>query len=471
MKTLKTWIIFIMMGATWGILFWLTGSKTPWMIFTTQDKDSGIVVSLGDMAGRNYDRMGFDGGQILYVKTDGSWLVGTANGELRHISKDGSELWNHSVGSGLIRSIVMSPDQKTVYAGEKSPDGYLYAISVKSGDVLWKYRSYDVIGGEPDIRADPQVIHISIDRNGNIYAAAYRFTVNPNGQRSYISRILSFDKKGKIRWKFPENKNMDAWVNWGDISDHAGRYAFGTANYDKSKIENLEYNKNIYVLDYKDGSLIHEEGIPKAERFLSVTMRNGPSYSPDGKYLVTIVSDGRGMLFDADGHLLWTRTMAKAKEVNGTWFFAAGRDALFSNEGIVFGTINTFSRDNWQTPAPVIHPSSNSLFLFDRDGNYKFKYTAKAEIEEIAPASGIAALAIGRNVRNHNYKAHGAEIINLKDGSELNFYHTQGPLQSIAISDDGRWVAGIEVPAVTPEGSLLGAYRLHLWDRFESSKL
>ena len=79
-------------------------------------------------------------------------------------------------------------------------------------------------------------------------------------------------------------------------------------------------------------------------------------------------------------------------------------------------------------------------------------------------AGGLAALAVGRNVRNHDYEAHGAELVSLKDGSRLVRYHTKGPLQNIAISDDGTLMAGIEVPAVTPEGSLLGAYRLHIWN-------
>ena len=77
----------------------------------------------------------------------------------------------------------------------------------------------------------------------------------------------------------------------------------------------------------------------------------------------------------------------------------------------------------------------------------------------------MAALALGRNVRNHNYKAHGAAVVSLTDGNLLNEYHTAGPVQAIAISDDGASIAGIEVPAVTPEGNLLGAYRLHIWER------
>lgn len=41
-------------------------------------------------------------------------------------------------------------------------------------------------------------------------------------------------------------------------------------------------------------------------------------------------------------------------------------------------------------------------------------------------SSGIAAIAIGRNVRNHDYGAHGAAVISLVNGKELNRYHTKG---------------------------------------------
>ena len=152
MKQWKTTGLFFLLFATWLTLFWVTGSRTPWQMFTPRNQDDGIVVPLGEMAGRNYDRMGFEGGEIRYVPS-GGWLVGTANGELRLLSKEGGEKWSHPIGSGLIRSLSLSPDGKRVYVGEKSPDGYLYAMNTSSGDILWKFKGFDVIGGEPEDRS------------------------------------------------------------------------------------------------------------------------------------------------------------------------------------------------------------------------------------------------------------------------------------------------------------------------------
>ncbi len=85
-------------------------------------------------------------------------------------------------------------------------------------------------------------------------------------------------------------------------------------------------------------------------------------------------------------------------------------------------------------------------------------------MEELAFADNLVACAIGRNVRTHNYKAHGALLVDLRDGGKRAFFATEGPLQAIAVNDSGTQLAGVEAPAVTPQGKILGAYRLHIWD-------
>ena len=57
-----------------------------------------------------------------------------------------------------------------------------------------------------------------------------------------------------------------------------------------------------------------------------------------------------------------------------------------------------------------------------------------------------------------------ALIINGHEGKQLEFYPTEGPCQAIAISNDGSKMAGVEAPALTASGKVIGAYRLHIWD-------
>ena len=62
----------------------------------------------------------------------------------------------------------MSRDEKVVYAGEKSPEGTMYAMDVKNGDVLWTFRGDSLIGYEADIQSEPTAIDISTDAAGHV---------------------------------------------------------------------------------------------------------------------------------------------------------------------------------------------------------------------------------------------------------------------------------------------------------------
>ena len=87
-------------------------------------------------------------------------------------------------------------------------------------------------------------------------------------------------------------------------------------------------------------------------------------------------SDGRGMLFDAAGKVLWQRELSKPAQIDNVWINASGRDGFAAEAGVIFTTINTFNRENWQLPTPVEHPSNNSMFVFNYDGTFKYKYRA-----------------------------------------------------------------------------------------------
>ena len=66
---------------------------------------------------------------------------------------------------------------------------------------------------------------------------------------------------------------------------------------------------------------------------------------------------------------------------------------------------------------------------------------ADGTMEEIAFAGRLAACAVGRNVRTHNYKAHGALVMDLETGKKYSYFPTEGPCQAIGISPDGEWLA------------------------------
>lgn len=458
---IKNILILCLFALSCCALFWLTGSRTPWTTFRVSAGKDSVSVFLGDVPVENYDRMGFTRAQIKFVRSEDAWLVGTDKGELFLIDMQGKQLWKRSLGIGKLVSLAVTADDRLAYAGESSAEGNLYAINVHTGDIEWKYKAADFVGTDASSRSYPAPVHIAVDGEGNAFVNMYRFVMQKNGSRGYDGRMIAVDTKGRLLWRFPENETIDSWINWCDVNDRNGRVVIATSAYDFRP--EMKYKKTLYLLDKKTGTLLHDTFVPPVPPFDNTVMRGSPTFSEDGEYLAGMGSDGRGFLFDKSGKLLWWRFLSKPTKVDDSWINASGRDGYIVKEGAVFSTINTYNRENWQLPTPVEHPSNNSLFLFTLDGNFKYQYRAQGTIEEIAFSPGKAACAIGRNVRTHDYKAHGASVLNLADGKEERFFHTEGPCQAVAISRDGAWLAGVEAPALTPEGKLIGSYRLHIW--------
>lgn len=463
MSKVKGNLALIILIISWFAMLWLTGSRTPWQTFVSSDKNDGISIYLGDIPSENYDRMGFTKGLVNYIASKDAWLVGTDRGELFLFSNSGKQIWKRSLGIGKLVSMCVAHDDKIAFVGEQSPAGNLYAIDLSGGDILWKFAAEEVVGTDPGKRSYPSIVHICVDSEDNVYANAYRFVTAQDGRRGYNGKAIAFTKNGEKLWQFPNNENIDSWINWCDVNDHNGRLVLSTSAYE---IRNdMKYRDTMYFIDKTTGQLINSVEVPPVDPFDNTVMRGSPNFSKDGNFLAAACSDGRGILFDNKGNILWHRELSKPTQVGGAWINASGRDGFAIAEGVVFTTINTFNRENWQLPTPVEHPSNNSIYVFNYDGTFKYKYRALGTMEKIDFSGDLAVCAVGRNVRTHNYAAHGAVVIDLKTGNELNFFHTEGPLQTVAVSNDAKSLAGIEAPAVTPDGKIIGAYRLHIWQR------
>lgn len=139
MSKVKGTIAIVILIISWFAMLWLTGSRTPWQIFSTTDKGEGISVYLGDIPSENYDRMGFTKGLVEYIASENSWLVGTDRGELFLFDNDGKQVWKRSLGIGKLVSLCVSHDEKIAFVGEQSPAGNLYAVDLYGGDILWKF--------------------------------------------------------------------------------------------------------------------------------------------------------------------------------------------------------------------------------------------------------------------------------------------------------------------------------------------
>ena len=462
MKNIKGILAIFILCITCGVMYWLTGSRTPWNLATVGKSTANVTIHLGDIPTENYDRMGFTKATVNYVSKEKAWLVGTEKGELFLINNDGKQLWKRNLGVGKFIAMAITKDSQFAYIGEQSAEGNIYCFDVHTGDLKWKQSAVQYVGSEPAKRSYPSIVHIVADKANNVYVNMYRFVVTKTGRRGYLARVVSFNEQGNLRWRYPNNEYMDSWINWCDVSDEAGHVAISTSAYDFR--EEMKYKDSMYFVNKDTGMYRNSVRVQAVPPFDNTVMRGSPNYSADGKLLAACPSDGRGILFDDKGKILWVRGLSRPTSVDNAIMNASGRDGYVRPEGVFFTTIATFNRENWQLPTPVEHPSSNSLFAFELNGKFKYQYRAKGTMEMQAFSdNGLIACAIGRNVRTHDYSCHGALVINLKDGKEKNYFHTEGPVQAIAITPDGSSIAAVEAPAVTPEGKIIGAYRLHIW--------
>ena len=461
MSKWKGYLAIVLLVISWVALYWLTGSRTPWNNFGGGDDKNGVSVYLGDIQTQNYDRMGFTRAVVHYAEKEQGWIVGTERGELFLFNNEGRQKWKRSLGIGKLVSLAITHDGALAIVGEVSPEGKIYAVNVHTGDIAWQYKGADFVGSDASQRSYPSIVHIVIDKQDNVYANAYRFLMRKDGSRGYNGRMIKVGADGKLMWQFPKDEPMDSWINWCDVNDANGRAVLSTSAYDFR--EDMKYKDTMYFINKDSGELLNSVALAPVEPFDNTVMRGSPNFSADGKYLAAAASDGRGFLFDEKGKLLWWRFLSKPAQVDGAWLNASGRDGFATPYGVVFTTINTFNRENWQLPTPVEHPSNNSVFVFNTDGTFRYQYMADATMENLTFAGKLLACAVGRNVRTHNYKAHGALVIDLEAGKKQSFFATEGPCQAVGISADGKWVAGVEAPALTPQGKIIGAYRLHIW--------
>ncbi|BBB91886.1 MAG TPA: PQQ-binding-like beta-propeller repeat protein [Methylomusa anaerophila] len=420
-------------------------------------------IPLGQVEAHDYRRMGFTSGIVRFSPDSRLLAVGTETGDVLLLSSDGRKRWQRQAGLAKITALEFARDGRSLYIGETSPQGALICVDVASGAELWHRDSAGELGVDIRQKTLPGTVFVAGDAQGNVYAVGQRYIRQPDGSNQYYSRIYKLDKSGGLTAMFPPDHNIDTWVSWIGVDDGGKRIAFGTANYDTSRV--YRYRDNIYCLDgtlnRRNWSLLLDIVPP----YQNTTMRKSPDMSADGRYIAAVTTDGRAFLYDAGGKELWRRSISQPQRIAGVYLNATGMYVRIAGERVLFTTGNTYNRANWQLPTPVEHPSSNSMFLFDLTGKLVNRHKAGGMIEEIAVNDTVVMLAVGRNIWTKDIKVHGMYVLSLPDGGQTDFLATAGPCVGVAVSADSGWIAGIEAPLRLDSGEIVGGYRLHIWKR------
>ena len=417
-------------------------------------------IPLGKVEIRGFRQMGSTPGLVRMSPGGDRIAVGTENGDVMVFNTEGSPVWRRKIGMGKISALEYSPDGRLILIGETSQQGAIICVDAATGGEKWRRQSVDELGVDLRQKTFPGIMSIAMDDSGNAYAVALRSLRFPNGQTDYFARIYKIDTAGKVEL-FPRDHNLDVWVSWCDIDSTGKLLVFGTSDYTPGPYR--RYQNNIYQFDARTGEnrwSLHTETVEPYER---TNMRFGPKWSQDGKYMSGVSADGRAFFVDAAGKLVWSRVLSAPQRIQGVFVNATGLHTQHIGPYAIFSTGNTYNRANWQLPTPVEHPQSNSVFLFDREGNLLKRRKLGGMIEEMKPVGQELAVAIGRNIRTKDASIHGVALLSTPELELVDWLPAAGPCVAVAASP--KHVVTMEAPLQLDNGEVVGDYRILVWKK------
>ena len=406
--------------------------------------------------------------------------VATDRGHLAIVDAiSGKVDWKTRISEGYVKHIAFSPDNKLLYIGEQSADGYIYCYKL-TGDtpeLRWKYRTADDI--ETSTPSNPESVYAWVSYPGQsciralpdgdlLVAGVHSWTQDDMPQKR--SLLYRFDAKiGAAKWKFPSDGAMQKIFRWFDVSADGKLLALVIDESGKG-------NGVLSVIDTSTGKeRWHSTIEPLTPYFKGVTFWRGVSMSPDGKFVNVTTDDGRAFIFDVNhSEPIWKQSLATPLEVSGVPIIATTGTIGATNDTALFVTGDTYIPYHLQKGAQrpsALHPNGMTLFAYSWGGEkvWQWKLENMPQGLRIDSAGRYAALAVSKRRQNPNESLHGVSVFDLtKGGSGLSkylyTYRTEGqlPYDTLAISADGGMIAIVEIPIVLPDETLRGKNRVHV---------
>ncbi len=406
--------------------------------------------------------------------------VATDRGHLAIVNAiSGKVDWKTRISEGYVRHIAFSPDNKLLYIGEQSADGYIYCYEL-TGDtpeLRWKYRTADDI--ETSTPSNPESVYAWVSYPGQscirslpdgdlLVAGVHSWTQADIPQKR--SLLYRFDAKtGAAKWKFPSDGAMQKIFRWFDVSADGKLLALVI---DESGMG----NGLLSVVDASTGKeRWHSTIEPLVPYFKGVTFWRGVSMSPDGKFVNVTTDDGRAFIFDVNqSEPIWKQSLATPLEVSGVPIIATTGTIGATNDTALFVTGDTYIPYHLQKGAQRpsdLHPNGMTLFAYSWGGEkvWQWKLENMPQGLRIDSVGRYAALAVSKRSKNPNESLHGVSVFDLTEGGSgltkyLYTYRTEGqlPYDTLAISTDGSMVAIVEIPIVLSDETLRGKNRVHV---------
>ena len=360
---------------------------------------------------------------------------------------DAEAIWHHNAADGYIKAMAFSEDGKTLYIGDQSRDGGLFAADLDKesetfGEIAWRYSLAEDLGSEgtAELVGDayewvklPGVFRIQALANGDVLMLGCHSWEAEDGGRQ-LSRLYRLAPDGKLRWAWPEDGVLPLLANWVDASEDGTVIAvcaeerFGGAVNPKGEYE----PGTVFVLDGDGRPLAQTTIEPNKEYFDDVYFWRGLDLRPDGLALCVTTIDGRAFHYDLSGAKRrsgqppitlgpsWKNDIAAPFDVGGVPVLATlgtvgatqAWSLIVSGGSYVVPGVRTGSGE-----PPGLHPNGLTIFGAAWDGSIAWQHRLQAATQGMAVSNNgrYAAAALSSSAPAKSPNAfHGVSLFDLE---------------------------------------------------------
>ncbi len=447
---------------------------------------------------RNFLGRGTNPDTYVRFSEDERYLaIGSFFGYLRVVDvQSGKVVYKKRLAEGMVKRICWSKGNngRLLFAGEQSPDAFVYAVDLATQKVVWRYRLADDIGtskpdsGDPgmDIYNFPGPYFMQSLDGGDLIVIGLHGRYRGE-EYVYDTQVLRLHgQTGKPLWKWPDDRTLPYSVTWAGASDDGSIIALLTDSWLGVRNPHPRFhNGALHCLDGSRGKATWEYVVPPLKPYYNrASGWQGVAVSPDGSYIALGLNDGRGMLFaarrqqaaDTSVNPLWVRNVG-TPVMNGNipvassiaYTSLAGKSVFFGLPGSTIPPNAGGSSNRKNKPAP--HPRSHSLCAFDLLGNPRWEWQSKASVQGIftSPDGRWVAAGITDDRGSTDPDEFGMVLFDSNSASRgenplVYRYYTAGSVFFMGdVSATGRYVAFTEYPYSPDEGKTMkGEYQVHV---------
>jgi len=414
--------------------------------------------------------------------------IGTFRGRIKVIDLyRGRILWQRKVAEGMVKTIDFAPDGQTVFFGEQSVDGFVYAVDAKTGADRWRFRLADDLEasappGEDDpwgIYQLPGCFRMKALADGGLLVLGVH-TWGDYDQANAVrrwSRVYRLSREGKTVWAFP--KAGPAPMTFVHMDGDAGGRRVALLATDVGSNAPDDYtleSGTLYGIDGATGDLAGGYTFQPLEPYFDVVwFWHSVSVGTKGQRAAVGLFDGRSYLFDLDT----VRPLHEfdfgvpvmmgdiAVSASATYTTVAPDGVTYFQTGV--SSVPLGSKAEKVTAPPGPHPNANTINAVDADGHVLWRYRSGHHYQDFwTSADGRWVITSAEKQDQAGQDAGVILFDTARQGggsAKFVYYYQVGGrcLFNADISPDGSTIAIVEVPYVDPKTQMLtGAYQVHI---------